>query len=330
MSQRSNATPSEGTGPTSVGMDAERRRLATRIAWMYYIEGLRQEDVANALGISRLRVIRLLAAAREEGIVRIEIISPDFGTVDLEGRLRTRFGLRRAILVPTPHDPRRTREMVGQALGNLISDLIRDGMTVGALHGPSVHAMFAGLRPARLPDLTAVSLMGSLSPDGRMVPQETVGRLALTLDAKCYQLAAPSYARSTQERALFLSLPMVQSVLERARSCNLAILTASRVSDDGGLVGTGYLTPKVAADLRARGAVGALLGVFIDAQGREVDHPLNATRIGLDLDDLDRIPVTVLVGGGPAKVAPMRAALTRGRIHDLVTDVETATAILDD
>ncbi len=329
MSQRVEPPAVEGGAALPLAMDGERRRLATRIAWMYYVEGLKQEDVANALGISRLRVIRLLAAARDEGIVRIEIASPDFGTVDLEGRLRTRFGLQRATLVPTPRDPRRTLEVIGHALGDLLNGVVRDGMTVGAHHGRSVHAMFAGLRPARLPDLDVVSLMGSLSPDGRTVPHETVGRLALTLDARCYQLAAPSYARSAEERALFLGLPMVQSVLERARGCHVALLTASRISDDGGLVGTGYLTPKAAAELRARGAVGALLGVFVDADGHEVDHPLNATRIGLDLAELDRVPVTILVGGGPAKVAPLRAALARGRVHDLVTDVETATSILD-
>ncbi len=309
-------------------MDAERRCLATRIAWMYFVEGLKQEEVAAALGISRLRVNRLLAAARETGLVRIEITSPDFGTVDLEERLRSRFGLQRVRLVPTPADPRRTREAVGHGLGLLLNETLRDGSTVGAHHGPTMHALFASLRPARFQELAVVALKGALSQEGRMVPQETVGRLALTLEARGYQLAAPSYARSPEERDLFLGLPVVQAVLERARACNLALLTASRVLDDGGLVGTGHLTPDEAAALRSRGAVAGLLGIFLDAEGQPVAHPLNTRRIGLELEDLDRIPEVVLVGGGPGKVLPLRAALRRQRIHTLVADVATTEAIL--
>ena len=40
-----------------------------RAAWLYYVEGLTQEQIAEALGLSRIKVIRMLAAARSEGLV---------------------------------------------------------------------------------------------------------------------------------------------------------------------------------------------------------------------------------------------------------------------
>ena len=47
--------------------------LKVRVAWLYYVEGLTQEQIARQLDIGRMRVIRILAAARDEGIVRIRI-----------------------------------------------------------------------------------------------------------------------------------------------------------------------------------------------------------------------------------------------------------------
>ena len=38
--------------------------LGVRAAWLYYVEELTQADIARALGLSRAKVIRLLAAAR--------------------------------------------------------------------------------------------------------------------------------------------------------------------------------------------------------------------------------------------------------------------------
>ena len=42
-----------------------------RAAWMYYIAGLNQSEIASQLGTSRPVVQRLIAAAKDEGIVSI-------------------------------------------------------------------------------------------------------------------------------------------------------------------------------------------------------------------------------------------------------------------
>jgi DNA-binding transcriptional regulator LsrR (DeoR family) len=326
---RSNLRELPGVEAALSGVEEnDRLQLATRVAWMYFVEGLRQEDVAAALGISRMRVNRLVAMAHEEGLVRIEIVSPHRAACELEAQLRQAFGLREAIVVQAPQDPEQLVDCVGHALGSLLNRRLSDGMTVGVHHGRSTYAMFRGLRPASMPNLATVSLKGSLSPLGRIVPQETVARLALTLEASGYQLAAPSYARSVKERELFMGLPIVQAVLERARACDVAVLTASRATDNGGLVGNGFISPQEAAELRDAGAVGAVLGVFVDEAGEVVDHDVNRRRIGLELGDLAAVPDVILSGAGREKAPALRAALRRGFTGSLVTDEATARDIL--
>src|ERR1700742_4917488 len=79
--------------------------LAPRAARQFYLEGLSKVDIADRLGISRFRVARLLDAARESGMVRIEIGLPG-GNLDagLSAELCSVFGLRHAFVFNLPDD----------------------------------------------------------------------------------------------------------------------------------------------------------------------------------------------------------------------------------
>ena len=49
------------------------RTASRRVAWLYFMEGLTQADIAAKLGITRLRANRLLGEARESGLVNIQV-----------------------------------------------------------------------------------------------------------------------------------------------------------------------------------------------------------------------------------------------------------------
>ncbi|MEL6922254.1 MAG: hypothetical protein AAFO77_14800, partial [Pseudomonadota bacterium] len=44
-----------------------------RAAWLYYVGNLSQQEVSERLGVSRFKVLRMLADAREQGLVRISV-----------------------------------------------------------------------------------------------------------------------------------------------------------------------------------------------------------------------------------------------------------------
>ncbi len=59
----------------SEGVAAENRtsRLRTRAAWMYYVEQMTQNDIAEALGVGRVTIVRLLADARARNEVKLRL-----------------------------------------------------------------------------------------------------------------------------------------------------------------------------------------------------------------------------------------------------------------
>ena len=54
-------------------MKLEKQRRLAHVARRYYLEDQKQSDIARELGISRPMVSRLLAEARELGVVEIRI-----------------------------------------------------------------------------------------------------------------------------------------------------------------------------------------------------------------------------------------------------------------
>lgn len=133
---------------SSAGGAAERdEHLLVRAAWLSYVGGLTQAQIAKRLGINRIRVNRMLAQARDQGIVQIRINSKVADCVALEERLRERFSLAEAIVVPTPPDPDLIPRTIAVAAGEALSSRIREGLSVGV--GWDGHCASASSRSRR-------------------------------------------------------------------------------------------------------------------------------------------------------------------------------------
>jgi DNA-binding transcriptional regulator LsrR (DeoR family) len=117
-------------------------------------------------------------------------------------------------------------------------------------------------------------------------------------------------------------------VLGQARNADMALVTVGDLSKRSLMIELGLVSPEDARTLNAAGAVGDLLGHYLNKDGEEVDHPLNRRVISLDLEDLRHIRKVVLVSGGPYKADIIRAVLLRKFVHELVIDEATAEQLI--
>src|SRR5215210_6440170 len=74
-------------------------RLLMKVAQLYHLQGLNQDQIGRQLGVSRSKVSRMLKEARERGLVEISIHYPARFALDLERRLEAELGLREAVVV---------------------------------------------------------------------------------------------------------------------------------------------------------------------------------------------------------------------------------------
>ena len=78
-------------------LKAEDSEQIVRTAWLYRVAGNTQEQTADLLGISRVKVNRLLTEAREFGIVKISIEHRFARMVEVEENIRCRYNLSFAV-----------------------------------------------------------------------------------------------------------------------------------------------------------------------------------------------------------------------------------------
>jgi DNA-binding transcriptional regulator LsrR (DeoR family) len=82
------------------------------------------------------------------------------------------------------------------------------------------------------------------------------------------------------------------------------------------------------AGVRAAGGVGDIGLRYLCGDGSPVRSPLNERVIGIELEQLKRVPRAIAVAGGPSKVMAIRAALLGGWVNCLITDRDTAERLL--
>ena len=90
-------TAADAAGSAASATDPGGLLRAYEAASMYYVQGETMEVIAHHLGVSRSTVSRLLARARQEGVVRVSLVQPG-GAGSLEGRMAQVFGVRTHIV----------------------------------------------------------------------------------------------------------------------------------------------------------------------------------------------------------------------------------------
>lgn len=308
----------------------EDAQVQVRAAWLYFMEGLTQAEIAGKLKMTRLRVNRLLVEARSSGLVNIAINSRLESCVRLERALVEAFGLREAVVVPTPDDPAQVPVQIGRAAGEFVSRIVeeRPSGVFGVGWGGTLRETIRHVRPGQFRDLTVTSMMGGLTYGIEINTFETASRFARLWQADCHYLAAPIYAGTPQSRDTILAQDVFEAAFARIRATDVAILSAGDLSERSLLVRYGLPRDVEVAELERQGAVGDMLGQFIDADGQPLDHPINRRAIALSLDGLRRIPTTILASGGTNKAAVIAAALRARLANVLITDERAGAATL--
>lgn len=303
-------------------------QLATRAAWLYFVAGLTQAQIGKKLGINRIRVNRLLAQAREQGMVQIRITGRLADCVELENKITERFGIDQAIIVPTPPDAALVRHVIGAAAGSALAERLKEGMSVGVGWGRTLRLSLRSVPRRPLRRVSVVSLMGGLTRGAAVNPHETASHLADLIDAQCYYIAAPALADSQATRDLLAQQPMIKDVFERLRKVDLVLVSAGGLAPDSTIHQVDLITEADAKSLRKAGAVGDLCAHWLDVEGRLVDHPLNKRAVALSPVDLKSVPCVIVASGGADKIEVLHGALKGGMVDILITDEATASGIL--
>ncbi|SMF21848.1 DNA-binding transcriptional regulator LsrR, DeoR family [Tistlia consotensis] len=304
--------------------------LAVRAAWLSFAGGLTQEQIAERLGLSRVKVARLIARAQAQGYVRVFVEGPINGCLRLEDRLVERFGLTACRVVPSLSDEPLPLAALGPAGAWTLKQILdrKEVTVVGMGHGRTLAAAVQMLPAVSRPDMTFVSLLGSLTRSAATHPFDVITRLSDRTGGSGYFMPAPFRCDSAEDRAVFLKQRSLREVFALTGRAQVMVVGVGAVKRADHMVEVGLVSRAEQQEVLAVGAVGEILGLFIDAEGRPVDSKVNERSIAVGLEAL-RDKETIVIAGGHGKARAVRAALRTGVIRHLVTDEATAARILE-
>ena len=310
-----------------------QREARIRAAWIYYVEGRTQSEVAEELKLSRVAVTRLLSEARRRGEVSIRVVSPLTETVALERRLEARLGLRRAVVAPWMDGPGMdstsdATPVIAAAAASLVASLLQPGMTVGVGWGRTLHAMLGHLEARPVRDMRVVSLLGGISEARRFNPAEFAWRFAETFEAEGLLVPAPALVDSEETRRALVDRCGLDQVFRTAERSDVALLSCGSLGSLNTSYRVGHLSEAERQSLIEAGAAGDVLYNFVDREGAVIDHPINRRAMSVRLERLREVNERVLVSGGADKATIMPAAIGCVRPTTLVTDEATARRLL--
>lgn len=299
-----------------------------RVASLHYTHGLTHQKIADLLGLSRVQVTRLLAKAREEGIVEIRVHSDESIFPDTQIALSRKFKLSQVWIAPSFSDPVETQRAIGAIGAEYLRGVLKPGDTVAVGLSSTLDQIVPHLRGFEM-DVLFVPALGSRPYGyGSVNPHEVASDLADTVGGRTRHLPAPFLMSTADAARIILEEPEIKETLDLARQANIGLYGLGGVEP-----GTGILVDKLGSSgelqsLLKQGAVGDMSGAYFDKDGKSIPSSAEDRIIGLRLNELLSIPNRVALAGGKKKVRAIAAAAKAGIITTLITDLETAKELL--
>lgn len=303
-------------------MGSDEYTQITKAAWYYYQEGLTQQQVAHLLGVSRVKVARLLELARQEGIIHFSFRSGTSERMQVESDLISSFGLRDAFVVPAPLENASLSSSLAHAAATYIVDHIPEGGFLNMGYGETTSKVLNYLARDSHQTINVCSLTGGVN---YYLPNVDSSLRNIRL----YLIPSPLLLSSSSVRDEVMREPSVQEVYRMVSHASMSIMSVGGMAQNSTIIKNGILSANDLTYLKMYGAVGDILSHFIDEKGEPVSTDFETRLISTDLDILTKLDTVIGVAGGDNKIPTLRAALTRGYFDVLVTDETTAATLLE-
>jgi deoxyribonucleoside regulator len=299
-------------------------------AKLYHDLDRTQSEIAKELGLTRWQIGRLLSEARAHGVVRVDIVPRSPRRPDLESELQRRYELREAVVVPvTLENEGIILDSVALAGAQFIASLYPKPKMFGISWGRTMAAMVRWMPHGWNQGLHVVVLNGGTGRTSSPTqPVDVAVRLANSAGGFATIIPVPAILGLRSTKEALEQDPVISSVLALAEKVTIACFTMGALSEQSVHVESGHLTKREVAALRKKGAIGDILGRFIDIDGEIADREINARTVGLDPAMLRRKEYSICIAGGESKHRVIRAGLRARYFNVLITDEKAASYLL--
>lgn len=312
-----------------VELSEMRYRQLIDICIMHYEEGLTQQEIANRIGISRPQISRMLATAREAGIVKIVVENPFSEEYRAQKMLKDIYGLYDATIISAPDsESQLVQSQLALAVATHFESNLKEDSVLGILSGKTIYGISKVISLPPRKRLTVVSLSGGCERMGYQQANNSAHYFADKFNCRFCPLQAPLVVANQEVRSIITEEYDIAQTIKTGNSSTMALVGIGCLDSSSPYFGNEMLDLTRLKELKERGAVAGLSGSFLNINGELVDYPESNRVIAIPLENLKRIPKVIAVAYGQEKVEAIEAVLNGGWVDILITTLDTAKALI--
>jgi DNA-binding transcriptional regulator LsrR (DeoR family) len=305
------------------------RRMRLRAAWMYFIEEMTQNDIAQQLGVGRVTVVRLLTDARQRNEVKFSIQGGLGECIEVAREMEKRFQIDEVIVVPMSNPQADATGPISTATGMFLNEIATPGLRIGVGWGRTLLESLGYITEGAIPDMSVVSLLGGITKVKQFNPSEFAWRFSNLFQADCYLMTAPAIVDSPATKKALIDYCGLGEVFGRAQSLDAVLLSVGDLDVEGTPYRNGFVPESVRASMVAQGAVGETLFNYFDAEGTPLSSSITGCVMTVPLKTILDTPKRIIASGGLRKAEALLGAIRMVRPTVLVTDEFAARRILE-
>ena len=311
--------------------NAEIRKLddAAKAGWLYYVAGNTQEEIAKKLNVSRQSAQRMVALSVSEGLIKVRLEHPIAKCMDLQVKLKNRFGLKSCIVVPSDNGEPTSTLGLAQAGAKEIELHLKspEPKVIAMGTGRVLRACVEELALLNCEQHQIVALLGNMALDGSASSYDVVMRMAEHINAKHYPMPLPVLPSTKEEKEQLHAQHYVANNLKLAAQADVTFVGVGNLTINSPLHIDGFVTPKELKELQTKGAVGELISWVLDIHGNLIDCAVNQ-RVASTPLKVNSDKAVYAIAAGEEKVFAILGALRSKLINGLITNEYTAERLL--
>ncbi len=309
--------------------EIERIKLIRKIARLYYMEDMNQDEIAEKFNIHRVQVSRYLQKAKKLNIVEIKVNIVKEGYQDLEREIEKKFALKECVVVQSHENPTETLRDMASSLVGIFERLLNDGDLLGVNWGFTLKGVASLMRTGKKIKIRVIPICGGIGKIDTDIHTNFISKqIAEVFGGSSYVINSPAIVDSKKVKEILLNESSNREYFDLLMHLNCLLFSYSNIDPDASHVRYGVIKEEEAIYLKSLGVVGDVNLDFIDKDGQHVPNDIFDRVIALPISEIKKIRNIIGIAVGIRKKEITKALLKGHIVNILVIDRQIADYLI--
>jgi deoxyribonucleoside regulator len=303
--------------------------LLAEIAKLYYIDKVKQKEIAERYQMTPMLVSRLLKRAEDKGIVTFYVKMPSEIDLDMGKKIKDKYKLRECIVLNiNPED--NIKEKIGKFAAEYIEGLIGEDSIIGMSWGQTIYEFAKNLSYVNRQNCKVIQLAGGFMTESNylVTPSNIIKMVSEKLNCIPMFLNAPFSISTEEAKVQLLEDQSNKYVMELGGKANINIIGTSELSEKSTMFEVGVLDISDRAEMLEKGAIGEIEGFPIDKDGNEITWSKSKLYTGVPLSVIKQAPNIICLSGEEQKAKVLAAGMKKKYFNILITSQAVAEKLI--